>query len=103
MKNSVGAGVDDPAVDFLFTYRNAANTCTIFKESFSDVNMSGSGGLANLQLGSGTREWPSSGTLTLKDIFDNTGTIQLCFKRWLEYIITHFNSVRAVLDVFKSE
>ncbi len=99
MKNSVGVGVDDPAVDFLFTYRNATNNCTLYKESFSDVNMLGSGGLANLQLGSGTREWPSSGALTLKDIFDNSGAVLNCLEGGtytstsvdLRYMIMQFN------------
>ena len=61
-------------VDFRFIVQNATGTCSIYSETFSNVNMSGSQGLAAITLGSGIREFPAAGGLKFTDVFDNTQT-----------------------------
>jgi len=69
-----GNPLETTRVDFRFVVQNAAGTCSIYSETFSNVNMAGTQGLAVITLGSGIREFPSSGSLKFTDVFDNTQT-----------------------------
>ena len=69
-----GNPLEATRVDFRFIVQNAAGTCNVYSETFSNVNMAGTQGLAVMTLGSGIREYPSSGSLKFTDVFDNTQT-----------------------------
>ncbi len=82
IKTSTGAALEASSVDFIFTYRNSANTCTLYQESYTGYNMTGSGGLVNFQFGASlaNRIYPASGGTSLKDIFSNENLSLTCLE-----------------------
>ena len=73
-----GEPLVDASVNFRFTVINPAGNCTLYVESFPAVDMTNTGGIVALPLGSGTRVFPSSGTTSFSDVFDNTAGDILC-------------------------
>jgi trimeric autotransporter adhesin len=73
-----GYPLEAAAVNFRFTIMDPAGTCTLYVEDFSSVNMTNSGGLIALPLGSGTRTYPTSGTVGFSDVFDNSTSSMTC-------------------------
>ncbi len=65
-------------VSFRFTVLDPTASCVLYVEDYSSVNMSGSGGLISLTLGLGIRSFPSSGTLTFAQVFDNATAMFNC-------------------------
>ncbi len=82
IKTSTGAALESNNVDFVFTYRNSTNSCTLYKESYSAYDMTGSGGLVNFQFGASlaNRIYPASGGTALKDIFSNENLTLTCLE-----------------------
>lgn len=65
-------------VSFRFTVLDPTAACVLYVEDYSNVNMSGSGGLVSLTLGLGVRSYPASGTLTFAQVFDNSTPMFTC-------------------------
>ncbi len=75
-----GQPLESNAVTFTFRYKNVADNCTVFIETYANIDMTGSGGGINLQLGSGVPSFPVAG-VTLYDIFNNASTnIMACLE-----------------------
>jgi hypothetical protein len=102
IKTLAGVPLETNSVDFVFTYRNATNACTLYRESYTGYDMTGSGGLVNLQFGSSlvNRVYPGSGGTTLKDIFSNENIALTCLEGGtipspglsdVRYLIIQFN------------
>jgi trimeric autotransporter adhesin len=73
-----GNPLEAPSVNFRFTVMDPAGTCVLYVENFASVNMANSGGLIALPLGSGTKSFPTSGTISFSDVFDNTSIARSC-------------------------
>ena len=72
-----GLPLESASVNFRFTTVDPAGTCVLYVEDFSALNMSGSGGLAVLNLGTGFKVYPT-GSYTFTNIFNNMATSYLC-------------------------
>ncbi|AZZ37410.1 hypothetical protein CIK05_11600 [Bdellovibrio sp. qaytius] len=73
-----GTALEAVSVNFRFTVLNPAADCVLYIEDYSAVNMAGSNGLISFSLGSGTKAFPTSGTATFKDIFNNSNGAITC-------------------------
>ena len=71
---SDGSPLENNRVDFKFTVMDPTATCSVFSEMFAAINMTGSNGNIAITLGSGTRSYPTSGTMVFVDSFKNSGT-----------------------------
>ena len=72
-----GKPLEAASVNFRFTTVDPAGTCVLYVEDFSALNLSGSGGLAVLNLGSGFKVYPT-GSYSFVNIFNNLATSFLC-------------------------
>lgn len=61
-------------VSFIFKVTNSAGTCIIYQEQISGYDMTNSKGVFDVPIGSGSVTYPSDGSLTILDVFDNTKT-----------------------------
>ncbi|AZZ36027.1 hypothetical protein CIK05_04215 [Bdellovibrio sp. qaytius] len=73
-----GTALEAVSVNFRFTVLNPAADCVLYIEDYSAVNMAGSNGLISFSLGSGTKAFPTSGSVTFKDIFNNSNGAITC-------------------------
>lgn len=73
-----GYPLEAASVHFRFTVLDPTAACVLYIEDYSNVNMSGSGGLISLTLGLGVRSYPASGTLTFAQAFDNATAMYTC-------------------------
>ena len=58
-------------VNFRFTILDPVGSCILYSENFNGINMSGSSGLAIFSLGSGIKSYPTSGSVSFSDVFNN--------------------------------
>jgi hypothetical protein len=72
-----GVGLDAASVNFQFTTLASTGTCVLYVEQFNGISMAGSGGLAVLNLGSGTQVYSGYGT-AYTDIFNNSSKLMNC-------------------------
>ena len=64
-------------VNFKFTILDPAGACILYAETYSSVNMSGTGGLISFALGSGVKTYPVSAT-TFEQVFSNVTSSLSC-------------------------
>lgn len=67
-----GTTLEENNVSFRFTVLNPAATCILYIEDYVAINMTDTSGLVSFSLGSGTKIYPTSGTVTFQDIFNNS-------------------------------
>lgn len=65
-----GNVLQESSVHFRMSITDTVGSCVIYQEDFTNRNMSGSKGLINLTLGSGTRVFPAA-PMTLNEVFNN--------------------------------
>ncbi len=65
-----GYPLEAATVNFKFTILDPAGSCILYSETYSSVNMSGTGGLISFALGSGVKTYPASAT-TFEQVFSN--------------------------------
>ncbi len=61
-------------VSFIFEITSPNGNCVIYREEKNSYNMTNSGGVFDVAIGSGVRQYPSSGSSQVTDYFDNTKT-----------------------------
>ncbi|AZZ36026.1 hypothetical protein CIK05_04210 [Bdellovibrio sp. qaytius] len=66
-----GSPLEANNVSFRFTTLDPNGSCILYIEDYTAINMTGSAGLVSFSLGSGTKAYPTSGTVAFKDIFSN--------------------------------
>ncbi|MFP5520601.1 MAG: hypothetical protein ACLGGX_11905, partial [Bdellovibrionia bacterium] len=71
---SDGRAFENNNVSFIFEILSADETCVMYREQRNSINMSGSGGVFDLTIGTGTKLFPASGDL--HSIFLNSGSKQ---------------------------
>jgi len=62
--------LESTSVDFRLSIMDSVGTCALYQEDFADQNMSGSKGLINLSLGSGSKIYPA-GVFKISSAFNN--------------------------------
>lgn len=67
-----GIALEESGVSFRFTVLNPAENCILYIEDYGAINMTNTSGLVSFSLGSGTKTFPTSGTVTFQDIFNNS-------------------------------
>ncbi|WP_409479479.1 tail fiber domain-containing protein [Pseudobdellovibrio sp. HCB154] len=67
-----GVALEESGVSFRFTVLNPAENCILYIEDYGAINMTNTSGLASFSLGSGTKTYPTSGSVTFQDIFNNS-------------------------------
>ncbi|QDK39739.1 tail fiber domain-containing protein [Bdellovibrio sp. NC01] len=72
---SDGSPLEYNDVSFLFEIKSEDGLCVYYREQKNGVNMTNSKGVFDVPLGTGTQLFPTSGSVGLKDIFDNTKTL----------------------------
>lgn len=73
-----GTALESNGVNFRFTILNPIGSCILYVEEYSAVNMSDSGGVISFSLGTGTKVFPTSGTPTFADVFNNVTASMDC-------------------------
>ena len=66
--------LEDSDVTFRFTILNPAAGCSLYVETFSNINMTGSNGNVTFTLGTGVQSYISAGHTNMIDVFSNTPT-----------------------------
>ncbi|KYG65693.1 hypothetical protein AZI86_01050 [Bdellovibrio bacteriovorus] len=59
-------------VAFIFQITNPSGSCVIYQEQVTGYNMIGSKGVFDVPIGSGTVSWPTSGSFSVLDAFNNS-------------------------------
>lgn len=72
---ATGTPLEHNNVSFLFEIKSQDGLCVYYREQKNGVNMSGSKGVFDVPLGTGTKLFPTSGSVGLKEVFDNTATL----------------------------
>ena len=72
-----GYPLESAGVNFQFTILDPAGTCILYAESYSSIDMTGTGGIISFALGSGIKSYPASAT-TIADVFSNSITSLTC-------------------------
>ncbi|MFP5519371.1 MAG: hypothetical protein ACLGGX_05670 [Bdellovibrionia bacterium] len=62
-------------VSFVFEITSPDGLCVLYREQKIAVNMTNSGGVFDVSIGSGTRIFPASGFFTLANVFDNSSSL----------------------------
>ncbi|MBC7419721.1 MAG: hypothetical protein H7328_03240 [Bdellovibrio sp.] len=65
-------------MEFKFSLMNPLSTCVIYSETFSNADLSGSGGSVVLALGNGVRSYPAAGGMEWYDAFNNATISYTC-------------------------
>ena len=73
-----GVPLESNGVSFRFTILNPAADCILYVEDYNAINMNNTSGLVTFSLGSGTKIYPTSGTVTFQDIFSNSSAPLAC-------------------------
>ncbi|MBC7420545.1 MAG: hypothetical protein H7328_07440 [Bdellovibrio sp.] len=76
-----GTPLEATSVQFKFSLMNPLSTCVIYSETFSNVDLSSSGGSVVLALGDpvkALRTYPTSGSMKWYDAFNNTTPTYAC-------------------------
>ncbi|WP_413943025.1 tail fiber domain-containing protein [Bdellovibrio sp. HCB-162] len=72
-----GSALEHNSVSFLFEVTNPTGSCVIYREQVNGINMSGSNGVFDVPIGSGTKLYPSDPLFKLLDSFNNSSSF-LC-------------------------
>ena len=72
-----GNALEATSVNFKFTILDPG-TCVLYSEVYSSVNMLNSGGVISFALGAGTKTYPTSGSLTFAEVFNNVSSSLAC-------------------------
>ncbi|WP_235046315.1 tail fiber domain-containing protein [Bdellovibrio bacteriovorus] len=72
---SDGAPLEYNNVSFLFEIKSEDGLCVYYREQKNGVNMMNSKGVFDVPLGTGTKLFPTSGSVGLKEVFDNSTTL----------------------------
>lgn len=67
-----GTDLEYNSVSFIFKVTNAAGTCIIYQEQISGYDMTNSKGVFDVPIGSGSVTYPSDGSLSILDTFNNS-------------------------------
>ncbi len=67
-----GTAFEASSVSFLFEITNPTGNCVVYREQKSGVNMTNSGGIFDVPIGTGSKLFPPSPTTTLLSVFDNS-------------------------------
>ena len=73
-----GQPLEANGVNFRFTFLNPAGSCILYIEDYSAISMANTGGLISFSLGTGTKTFPASASVTFKDIFNNATPSMSC-------------------------
>lgn len=73
-----GVPLESNGVSFRFTILNPVENCILYVEDHNAINMNNTSGLVTFSLGSGTKIYPTSGTLTFQDVFNNSSAPLAC-------------------------
>ncbi|MDG0818094.1 tail fiber domain-containing protein [Bdellovibrio svalbardensis] len=66
-----GSGLENASVSFLFEVTSPNGLCVIYREQVNGINMVGSGGVFDVPIGSGSRQYPAT-AFTLSQAFSNS-------------------------------
>lgn len=69
---SDGTPLSYSAVSFLFQILDPSGQCVLYQEQATGINMTNSGGLFDVPIGSGSVQWPLNGTGKVLDAFNNS-------------------------------
>ncbi|WP_374028244.1 tail fiber domain-containing protein [Bdellovibrio bacteriovorus] len=72
---SDGTPLEHNNVSFLFEIKSEDGLCVYYREQKNGVNMTNSKGVFDVPLGTGTKLFPTSGSVGLKEVFDNSTTL----------------------------
>lgn len=72
IKNTHGEALEVNGVQFEFSIMNPAGTCTIYRETSLAIDMRNSGGVFDVPIGTGTKNFPAAAGFKLLDSFDNS-------------------------------
>ncbi|WP_413577102.1 tail fiber domain-containing protein [Bdellovibrio sp. HCB290] len=67
-----GQPLEYNSVSFIFEITNPNGNCVIYREQKNGVNLTGTGGVFDVPIGSGTKLFPPSPTVGLMEIFNNS-------------------------------
>ncbi|WII71441.1 cell wall anchor protein [Bdellovibrio sp. 22V] len=74
IKNAQGDALEVNGVQFEFTIMNPTGSCALYRETSSAVDMRNSGGVFDVPIGTGTKNYPAAAGFKLLDSFDNATT-----------------------------
>lgn len=69
--NSTGVGLESTNVSFIFEVTSPSGLCVIYREQVDGINMLGSGGVFDVPIGTGARQYPLN-AFTLTQAFNNS-------------------------------
>ncbi|WP_413587184.1 tail fiber domain-containing protein [Bdellovibrio sp. HCB274] len=72
--NSNGQALEINGVAFIFEVTSPDGSCVIYREQRSGIDMRNSGGVFDVSIGTGSRQYPVAGTSKVTDFFNNTRT-----------------------------
>lgn len=75
IKNSDGNPLEVDGVKFEFSVMNPTGTCVLYKETSTAIDMRNSGGVFDVPIGTGTKNYPAAPSFKLLDSFDNSTTL----------------------------
>lgn len=96
---SDGRPLEYSSVSFLFQVMNMSGSCVLYEEQLDGFNMVGSKGVFDTAIGGGTRLFPTSGSASLLDVFNNTSLTGLPCKGGSNFIPS-LNDVRRLRVFF---
>lgn len=70
-----GSPLEYSNVSFAFSITNQADTCTLYREQVSGIDMRSSGGVFDVAIGTGVRNFPTDPSISIKDVFKNSVTL----------------------------
>ncbi|WP_413578233.1 tail fiber domain-containing protein [Bdellovibrio sp. HCB290] len=71
---SNGQPLENNGVAFIFEVTSPDGACVIYREQKSGIDMRNSGGVFDVSIGTGSRQYPAAGTSKVTDFFNNTRT-----------------------------
>ncbi|MDG0815834.1 tail fiber domain-containing protein [Bdellovibrio svalbardensis] len=70
-----GSALEFNSVSFSFEVTSPDGLCVIYREQINGINMTNSGGVFDVAIGSGTKSFPAAPTFKLLDSFVNSGSV----------------------------
>lgn len=70
-----GSPLEHNSVSFIFEITNPNGNCVIYREQKNGVNLTGTGGVFDVPIGSGIKLFPTSPTVGLLDVFSNASAL----------------------------
>lgn len=63
------------SVSFEFRITNPSGSCVLYREQKNGIDMTNSKGIFDTPIGAGTKLFPTNPSVSLQDVFENTGTL----------------------------